>query len=77
MQSHNASVIICTVDRCNFLSRVMSAVSLWRFSFQELILVVGPTQDDTEFVLLEYKDIINQIIWTEQRNVSLDRNLGL
>ncbi|MEH2092975.1 glycosyltransferase family 2 protein [Nostoc sp.] len=77
MLSPSATVIICTVDRCNFLSRVMSAVSLWRCSFQELILVVGPAQDDTELVLLEYKDIINQVIFTEQRNVSVARNLGL
>ncbi|MHC5825133.1 MAG: glycosyltransferase family A protein, partial [Nostoc sp.] len=63
--------------RCNFLSKVMSAVSLWRCSFQELILVVGPAQDNTELVLLEYKNIINQIILTEQRNVSVARNLGL
>ncbi|RCJ32536.1 glycosyl transferase [Nostoc punctiforme NIES-2108] len=77
MPSLSATVIICTVDRCNFLSRVMSAVSLWRCSFQELILVVGPTQDDTKLVLLEYKDIINQVILTEQRNVSVARNLGL
>ncbi|MEH2283889.1 MAG: glycosyltransferase [Nostoc sp.] len=77
MLSPSATVIICTVDRCNFLSRVMRAVSLWRCSFQELILVVGPAQDDTELVLLEYKDIINQVIFTEQRNVSVARNLGL
>lgn len=77
MPSLSASVIICTVDRCNFLSRVMNEVSLWRCSFQELILVVGPAQDDTELVLSEYKDIINQIIFTEQINVSIARNLGL
>lgn len=77
MSSLSATVIICTVDRCKFLSRVMSAVSLWRCSFQELIVVVGPAQDDTKLVLLEYQDIINQVILTEQRNVSVARNLGL
>lgn len=75
--SVSVSVIICTVDRSNFLPKVMSAVSLWRCSFQELIVVVGPAQDNTELVLLEYKNIINKIIFTEQRNVSVARNLGL
>ncbi|MEH2236055.1 glycosyltransferase family 2 protein [Nostoc sp.] len=73
----SVSLIICTVDRCKFLPKVMSAVHCLRGSFQELILVVGPAQDDTELVLLEYKDIINQIIFTKQRNVSVARNLGL
>jgi GT2 family glycosyltransferase len=77
MINSSVSVIICTLDRSKFLPRVMSAVSSWRFAFQELIVVVGPTQDDTELVLLEYKYIIDRIILTDQKNVSVARNLGL
>lgn len=55
----------------------MSTIATWRSSFQELIVVVGPTQDDTEFVLLENKHLIDQIIATPLKNVSVARNLGL
>jgi len=77
MLDASVSAIVCTVDRCNFLRKVMSAVSSWRSSVQELIVVVGPSQDDTESLLLEYKHIIDKIIFTDQRNVSVARNLGL
>lgn len=39
--------------------------------------MVGPTQDDTESVLLENKQLINKTIFTEVKNVSVARNLGL
>jgi GT2 family glycosyltransferase len=73
----SVSVIICTVDRGCFLRRVLSTIADWRSSFQELIVVVGPTEDDTEAVLLENKHLITQLIATDVRNVSVARNLGL
>jgi len=76
MLHSSVSVIICTIDRSKFLRRVMSTISSWRSSFQELIIVVGPTQDDTECVLSENKNIISKIIHTDSRNVSIARNLG-
>ncbi len=77
MLDASVSVIICTLDRCNFLPKVMSAVSSWRSDFQELIVVVGPTEDDTKLVLLEYKNIIDKVVFAKQKNVSIARNLGL
>ncbi len=73
----SVSVIICTVDRGCFLRRVLGTIADWRSSFQELIVVVGPTQDDTEFVLLENKHLIDHVIVTTLKNVSVARNLGL
>jgi GT2 family glycosyltransferase len=55
----------------------MDSVSGWRSTFQELIIVVGPTQDDTNTVLSEYKHLITQIIVAECKNVSVVRNMGL
>lgn len=55
----------------------MSTIAQWRSSFQELIVVVGPTQDDTEDVLLVNQHLITKVIRTELRNVSAARNLGL
>ncbi len=77
MVYYSVSVIICTVNRGHFLQYVMDAVSRWQYSFQELIVVVGPTFDDTEFVLSEYKSIIDKTIFIDQKNVSAARNLGL
>ncbi|HIK19193.1 MAG TPA: glycosyltransferase family 2 protein [Leptolyngbyaceae cyanobacterium M33_DOE_097] len=77
MLNSSVSVIICTLDRGNFLRRVMTNIASWRSAFQELIVVVGPTQDDTECILSENKHLINQIIFTDLRNVSIARNLGL
>lgn len=76
MLDASVSVIICTLDRCNFLPKVMNAVSSWRSDFQELIVVVGPTEDDTKLILLSYKNIINKVIFANQKNVSIARNLG-
>lgn len=38
---------------------------------------MGPTQDETESVLLEHKHLITQTIVTDIRNVSVARNLGI
>lgn len=77
MLNPSVSVIICTLDRGIFLRQVLGAIASWRSSFQELIVVVGPTQDDTECILLENKHFINKTIFTELKNVSVARNLGL
>ena len=77
MLDASVSTIICTLDRCNSLRKVMSAISSWRSAFQELIVVVGPSQDETKLVLSEYRHIIDRIIFTYERNVSVARNLGL
>ena len=77
MPKHSISIIICTVNRSDFLNYVLTTVSLWSSSCQELIVVVGPCQDNTELILLDYKNIIDKIIHTEFKNVSTARNLGL
>lgn len=73
----SVSVIICTLNRGEFLLKVMAAVSIWQSSFQELIVVVGSSHDETELVLRQYKYIINKVIYTDRRNISVARNLGL
>jgi glycosyltransferase involved in cell wall biosynthesis len=77
MMAPSVSVIICTLGRATFLSRVMSLIATCRSSFQELIVVVGPTQDDTECVLLQNKQLIDKVVFTDLCNVSVARNLGL
>ncbi|WOD36903.1 glycosyltransferase family 2 protein [Nodosilinea sp. E11] len=77
MTQFSVSVIICTVGRSTSLRQVMDSVSSWRSTLQELIVVIGPTQDDTNTVLSEYKHLITQTIVAECKNVSVARNLGL
>ncbi|MEC4807121.1 MAG: glycosyltransferase [Jaaginema sp. PMC 1079.18] len=71
------SVIVCTINRGTFLQRVMQSVSEWRSLISEFIVVVGPVQDNTELVLSAYQNIIDRIIYTKLKNVSVARNLGL
>ena len=77
MGNSSISIVICTLDRSDFLSKVMFTISSWGDCFQELIVVSGSSQDETELVLGQYKYIINKVIYTDQRNVSVARNLGL
>ncbi|MBD2103180.1 glycosyltransferase family 2 protein [Leptolyngbya sp. FACHB-261] len=76
-EPYPVSVVICTVDRCESLRSALEAVSKWRASFQELIVVHGPSQDTTVTVLDAFQPIIDKIISTSSRNVSVARNLGL
>jgi len=71
------SVVICTVDRSQSLRKVLNAVSQGRSDFQELIVVHGPSIDETNYVLQEYKHLIDTVIDTRSKNVSVARNLGL
>lgn len=77
MIQYPVSVILCTVERGNFLHYVMQGVAKLRPSVSEFIVVVGPCQDGTNSILCEYKKYIDQIIYTAFKNVSIARNLGL
>ncbi|MDY6782549.1 MAG: glycosyltransferase [Cyanobacteriota bacterium] len=77
MTKPSVSVVVCTVDRGHFLYFVMQAISQLRSSIQELIVVVGPTQDNTRAIVTNYKNVIDKVIYTKFRNVSIARNLGL
>ncbi len=71
------SLIICTVDRCEYLRKTLRAISECQSSFIELIVVHGPSQDDTSKVLAEYNWLIDKVIDSNSKNVSVVRNLGL
>jgi GT2 family glycosyltransferase len=77
MLPYTISVVICTVNRCQSLRNVLNAISEWQFSFQELIVVHGPSTDETQNLLQEYKYLIDKVIDTPSKNVSVVRNLGL
>ena len=54
----------------------MNALASCRSLFQELVIVVGPVRDNTKLVLLESEHLINQMVFTHSKNVSIARNLG-
>jgi GT2 family glycosyltransferase len=71
------SLVICTIDRCESLRRTLNAIAECQSSFIELIIVHGPSQDETNLVLTEYSWLIDKVIVTTSKNVSTIRNLGL
>lgn len=73
----SVSVVICTVDRCESLKKVLAAVSQWRSTFAEMVVVYAPSVDATKQVLAEYSSIIDKLVVCPEKNVALARNLGL
>ncbi|MGB0563769.1 MAG: glycosyltransferase family 2 protein [Spirulinaceae cyanobacterium] len=71
------SIVICTLNRAHFLHLVLRAVVQCRSAFQELVVVMGPCQDETAQVLDTYRTEIDQRLTTDRANVSVARNLGL
>lgn len=77
MSLNSISVVICTVDRCQSLRNTLKSLDQCKSSFAELIVVHGPSQDETNHLLQEYDYLIDKVIETSSRNVSVARNLGL
>lgn len=77
MSLKQISLIICTVDRCESLRKTLKAITECQSSFIEIIVVHGPSKDKTSIVLTEYNSLINKVIDTNSKNVSVVRNLGL
>ncbi|AFY48359.1 putative glycosyltransferase [Nostoc sp. PCC 7524] len=77
MLSYSISIVICTVDRCHSLRNTLNSIAEWQSSFSELIVVHGPSQDETNDLLQEYEHLIDKVIVTASKNVSVARNLGL
>lgn len=77
MLPYPISVVICTVNRCQSLKKTLNAISEWRSFFIELIVVHGPSEDETTKVLQEHSQLIDTVIVTNSKNVSFARNLGL
>ena len=77
MSLNRISLIVCTINRCEYLRKTLNAISECQSSFIELIIVHGPSQDETNIVIAEYNWLIDKVIVTKSKNVSFVRNLGL
>ena len=69
------SIIIITCDRADYLESCLRRLELLDYSNFEVVVVNGPSTDDTERVLQLFPRA--RTCMTENRNVSRSRNLGL
>jgi glycogen synthase len=71
------SVIINTIDRADHLALTLSDLKAqWRGDLDELIIVLGPTSDDTRGRIGQ-SGFACQVIDCPERNLAISRNLGL
>jgi hypothetical protein len=69
------SVVICTCDRSDYLNRCLNYLKDQKYTNFEVIVVNGPSTDDTIEILLTRKDI--KVVQNPLRNLSVSRNLGI
>jgi GT2 family glycosyltransferase len=70
------SVIICTYNRGRYLARCLDSIKKQTYPNYEIIIVNGPSNDDTEMVLQRY-DNVKTIRQKTMNGLSFARNLGI
>jgi glycosyltransferase involved in cell wall biosynthesis len=70
------SVIINTIDRVGPLRTLLQALEHQSYPFFEVIVVVGPTRDNTLEMLSEYGDRV-RVLRCPTANLGRSRNIGL
>lgn len=70
------SLIVNTIDRAGPLQKLLCALEQQSYPHFELIVVVGPTQDDTLQVLSAYEGRI-RVLHCPEANLGRSRNIGL
>jgi GT2 family glycosyltransferase len=70
------SVIICTYNRAEFLKAALSALAKQRYRNFEVVVVNGPSTDQTDEVIEAWANRI-KVAACPERNVSLSRNIGV
>ncbi len=74
--NHTFSIIVNTIDRAKSLTALLRALEHQSYAHFELIVVVGPTKDNTLEVLAEYDGRL-QTLRCPTANLSQSRNIGL
>lgn len=70
------SVIICTYNRAKYLERCIESLKKQTYPDFEIIVVNGPSNDATDYVLNKYPDI-RVVKQKELNGLSFARNLGI
>jgi glycogen synthase len=76
LQFNRCTIIINTYNRASSLRRLLSGLGHLKGEAFEVVVVDGPSTDNTEDVLNAYKDCL-KIIQCSTRNLSESRNLGI
>jgi len=69
-------VVINTFNRAASLRQTLDGLTLLDYPNFEVVVVNGPSTDDTDDVLREWADRI-KVLTTPERNLSISRNLGI
>ncbi|MDZ7952786.1 glycosyltransferase [Nostoc sp. DedQUE09] len=69
------SVVICTCNRYDYLKRCLNYLKDQNYPFFEVVVVNGPSTDNTQELLKFRKDI--KVVQNSLRNLSISRNLGI
>ena len=72
---YSVSVIVTTYNRAPFLRKCLQEVMQLRYPSFEVLVVDGPSTDETEEVLEDFPRVHR--FKTESRNISISRNIGL
>lgn len=70
------SIVICTYNRDEYLERTLESLNNLDYSNFEVIVVNGPSTDNTDQVLNKYRDRI-KIYKNPAANLSVSRNIGI
>lgn len=74
--NHTFSIVVNTVDRAKPLRALLRALEHQSYPYFEVIVVVGPTKDDTLAILDAYTGRV-QVLRCPRANLSQSRNIGL
>lgn len=69
------SVVVCTYNRARVLGRCLEALRRLDYPEFEVVVVEGPSTDDTSDVVDRFPDV--KRVTNETRNLSISRNLGI
>jgi glycosyltransferase involved in cell wall biosynthesis len=76
MSNLSFSVVICTLNRCESLKRTLDAALKLKADWLEIIVVNGPSEDNTSQLLNEYSDRI-VVFKNDIANISKSRQIAL
>ncbi len=69
-------MVIHTLNRCHSLSHSLASLELLNYARFEVVVVGGPSTDDTAAVLDRYGDRIKRV-HVDEANLAVSRNVGI